>query len=549
MLCNLTVGMTFPSISAARQAVEANLLLSGKSKIRGSSGGDFVSFKCKGEPVCKFEVKFYEQKDGTWITTHLSGEDHNGCCHRAKPNFRQVMAATQEAAISASNPLSTSDVQRIVALQFGANVSRHVAHAANTLRKEYTDSIQFEKSFSPLLKMITKLSLLDPKGIHSLVTHPDGTFRGVFIMQDAFVEIAVRCKAVYALDAAHLHSDWEAGRLFLCVAQDMQKHNIIVALAIMDAENYENYCWFLQQMKLHRKMLAFLTHIDQVIISDRSKGLISAVSTELPEALHMFCTFHLLKNVNTYCLKNKQPRLNHTATGIIWAAQAARSEYEYLLKMTELERQSPAAYAYLTTSVKPEEWCNFCQVKPTYGIRTNNLVEQTNSWAKPARAANTPFDAIRAMLTSLMDKVHTHRMEVLSLTAAGAMYFPLPNNVFQEELMKSSAYVVRFECADTASRRLEAYVQHMSESEENSKGVILLQDMYSCSCRFPALHRIPCRHVLAVADTDLAKTLNLDAQMNDMYLVAPFLKVYNSIKIYIPLEEDLIDLRQLPLPR
>lgn len=74
-----------------------------------------------------------------------------------------------------------------------ASVSRHVAQAANSLRKQYTstDSIQVETSFSLLLKMINKLSMLDSKGIYSLATHPDGTFHGAFIMQDAFVEIAV----------------------------------------------------------------------------------------------------------------------------------------------------------------------------------------------------------------------------------------------------------------------------------------------------------------------------------------------------------------------
>lgn len=63
----------------------------------------------------------------------------------------------------------------------------------------------------------------------------------------------------------------------------------------MKIEDQSNWQWFLKNLKD-----AFQCELnDYVLMSDRDKGLLSAIQKELPAATYTFCIRHLVKNAKT----------------------------------------------------------------------------------------------------------------------------------------------------------------------------------------------------------------------------------------------------------
>ncbi|XP_025653305.1 uncharacterized protein [Arachis hypogaea] len=75
--------------------------------------------------------------------------------------------------------------------------------------------------------------------------------------------------------------------------KDANNHIFVIAYAIVDVENKENWKWFLELLlsdlgEYETKNLCF--------ISDMQKGLIPAVKELVPTVLHRFCVWHLWRN-------------------------------------------------------------------------------------------------------------------------------------------------------------------------------------------------------------------------------------------------------------
>ena len=89
--------------------------------------------------------------------------------------------------------------------------------------------------------------------------------------------------------------------LFVITGQTGLNTTFYVAFAFMTSEHTEDYQWVLQQLKkLYNKLsLAF----PLVMATDCEKGLIAAIKLEFPETAHVFCIWHINKNVLTNCKK------------------------------------------------------------------------------------------------------------------------------------------------------------------------------------------------------------------------------------------------------
>ena len=66
-----------------------------------------------------------------------------------------------------------------------------------------------------------------------------------------------------------------------------------------------------------------------VVFSDRSKGLLGALDSELPDAYSQACTRHLMKKV---------PSLTVSQEGLIWGMQSARTKDQYELQFENLQK-------------------------------------------------------------------------------------------------------------------------------------------------------------------------------------------------------------------
>jgi hypothetical protein len=69
----------------------------------------------------------------------------------------------------------------------------------------------------------------------------------------------------------HLKNRWIKGRLLFTVTQDGDDKNVAAAFVVVDSENFDNYIWFLQNMKNDPRMAQFLEQEDFVAVSDRER--------------------------------------------------------------------------------------------------------------------------------------------------------------------------------------------------------------------------------------------------------------------------------------
>lgn len=67
-----------------------------------------------------------------------------------------------------------------------------------------------------------------------------------------------------------------------------------VAIAIVDAQNTENWTWFLSMLKEN------ISHPEEVVyVSDRAGGLLHAFDEVYESPKHFYCLFHIMKNLNS----------------------------------------------------------------------------------------------------------------------------------------------------------------------------------------------------------------------------------------------------------
>jgi hypothetical protein len=137
------------------------------------------------------------------------------------------------------------------------------------------------------------------------------------------------------LHACHLRCK-EGGTLFLASALSPNRDIVIIAAGIGVMEDAEHWEWFTKHLREGTGIQEFE---DTVVMSDREKGLDSALRDVLGEVPHSYCSFHLKKNVvNT---------IKTDLKGKIHTLAKALTPYELSAVMEECEELSPGAAQYL----------------------------------------------------------------------------------------------------------------------------------------------------------------------------------------------------------
>ncbi|POM81885.1 LOW QUALITY PROTEIN: Hypothetical protein PHPALM_75 [Phytophthora palmivora] len=166
------------------------------------------------------------------------------------------------------------------------------------------------------------------------------------------------------------------------------------AFSLVPVENYDHWVWFLNIVKEALGSIERFT-----VVSDRMKGLLSAVHDVYPKAGHRFCLRHIKGNINSHGIS-----LTGKERGII--NDMARADCERTFKT------KPAAVDYLN-GIDKKHWVKYKfqeQFKlPTYDEITSNLAEQANSWIGNDCRSAKPMDAFALYFRKLSELVSDRR--------------------------------------------------------------------------------------------------------------------------------------------
>lgn len=123
----------------------------------------------------------------------------------------------------------------------------------------------------------------------------ENKFRRLFISYGASACGFSFCRSIIGLDGTHLKGKY-LGILLTATAVDANNSLFPFAFAVVDAENDENWLWFLQILQdiISKHAPNHLINPSQLILlSDRQKGLIEAVEKLCLASPHRYCLRHL----------------------------------------------------------------------------------------------------------------------------------------------------------------------------------------------------------------------------------------------------------------
>lgn len=122
-----------------------------------------------------------------------------------------------------------------------------------------------------------------------------------------------------------------------------------LAHAVVDAENNDNWLWFLQLLLTVVQSHALQSLVDKalVFLSDRQKGLLEAVKLVFPDCPHGYCLKHLEANFRKE-FKNKE------LTPFLWQAASATTQPEFDKALEDMGNINPKAVTWLHEHAKSE---------------------------------------------------------------------------------------------------------------------------------------------------------------------------------------------------
>jgi hypothetical protein len=213
------------------------------------------------------------------------------------------------------------------------------------------------------------------------------------------------------------------------------------------------------------------------VISDRDKGIISAVAETFPELQHLHCRRHLMEN---YKRKFRSKDLVSAAWNLFTATStdaidACRQAFSVI-------KQGDQALIYLEQSGL-QHFCDaFVNVKH-YGITTTNNCESANNQLVSARTQT---------VLSMLSEIEYASLKQCSDSFKNLISFKSPFTNYANEIVKGN------EGKNFAIQVRELTDESFLVTElEDCLLVSKLEAGYQCTCSAPNIG-IPCRHIRAV---------------------------------------------------
>ncbi|MQL68849.1 hypothetical protein Taro_001139 [Colocasia esculenta] len=305
-----------------------------------------------------------------------------------------------------------------------------------------------------------------------------------------------------------------------------------VAYSIADLETYDNWVWFLQNLKkalLSDRRIAFL--------SDRGRGLKEAIPDIFPNDHHGYCFQHIMQNFNDQCAGKYAAPFKKLLRKILQRIAYAVTEQEYEDTMMAMELNSADAKEWVLQndvehwsharfpgqrfgSLNTQAICSitFCHLW-AYSYRDNllqnvlnkvtvcsghllqifdvnlisftlpyrfgelysNLAESFNNWIHDARSLP---------ILQMVDKIRVQMMEMAAKRKIDAAlwdtpYCPKVQKIIEKNLQERRSLAIRH--SDGIK----------FEVVESMKTYVVDLHLQTCSCGHWQLVKIPCKHACA----------------------------------------------------
>jgi hypothetical protein len=281
-----------------------------------------------------------------------------------------------------------------------------------------------------------------------------------------------------------------------------------LAHAVVDAENDENWLWFLKLLLTVVQSHALQSLIDKalVFLSDRQKGLIKAVTAVFPGCPHGHCLKHLEANFHK---QFKQPKL----LPFLWTAASATTQPEFDKALEDMTSIDPETVPWLLKHTKFEHWAEIYFPGRRYGHLTSNIAESLNSWLLDARSKPilAMFEQIRHQLMGWFSSRRTLEDKTPGLLVA-----------------KSAKHLQNV--ANDRARRYRSVpsipgVLYEVKSIETRRNYVVDLAKRSCTCTIWQSSGYPCGHAISISHSQKQDPQHY---VESFFTIAAYKKTYEQ---------------------
>jgi len=186
-------------------------------------------------------------------------------------------------------------------------------------------------------------------------------------------------RPVLGLNGTHLKAKY-TGVLLGATSVDANNRLFPLAYAVVDAENDENWGWFVELLRtvIQNHSPAHLELGKLTFLCDRQKGLLEAVNHVFPGSPHAYCLRHLHENFH-------KRFLNRLLKALLYKAARATGEKAFNAAIQEMCNINPASVQWMLNKADPKHWAEFYFPGHWYGHLTSNIAESLNAWLLNAR--------------------------------------------------------------------------------------------------------------------------------------------------------------------
>ena len=314
---------------------------------------------------------------------------------------------------------------------------------------------------------------------------------------------------VLIMDTTHKTNRFGWPLLLVCGINE-HFQTVLLAVAILEHEDTASFAWVLRRMRAAVSEEAW--NGIACVATDGDAAMRGAIDQQLPHAHQLRCWYHLEQNLRANVTAVLGAELFDAFLQEWKAAALHETEEQHRTARAQLHEHFPAAVTYLERCIWPNEelfvqcftrrWC-------TLGILSTQRVEGMNAKLKGMLhvTSNTPlktlFDTLEYAASDI-DRAAQEQMRRLDEQEAKTAYRDTfaaavhphisryAQRKVQEQFERVHNYRVERELVDGAF----VYSVRHTGSADSQRVVRVTLSTMDCSCSFPTVHLLPCRHVL-----------------------------------------------------
>ncbi|GLT91404.1 hypothetical protein SLE2022_092950 [Rubroshorea leprosula] len=472
------VDQRFGSFNEFREALHRYSIAHGFAYRYKKNDSHRVTVKCKAQG-CPWRI--YASRVATTQLIYIKKMNSKHTCEGAavKAGYRSTrgwVGSIIKEKLKTSPNYKPKDIAEDIMREYGIQLNYSQAWRAKEIAREQLQG-SFKEAYALIPFFCEKIKETNPGSMATFTTNDDSSFHRLFVSFHASITGFLQgCRPLLFLDSTPLNSKYQ-GNLLSATAADADDGIFPVAFAVVDAEDEDNWHWFLQELK------AAVPMTDQItFVADIQNGLKKALAEVFDKCYHSYCLRHLAEKLN----RELKGQFSHEARRFLIndfysAAHAVRLE-GFQQAVENIKGIASDAYNWVVQS-EPEQWATAFFGGARYNHTTSNFGQPFYSWV--SEASELPITQMIDILRGkMMESIYKNRID---------------SNQWMTKLTPSNEEKLQKEIAVARSLQVLLMDDNIFEVRGESVEAVNI-DNWDCSCKGWQLTGLPCCHAIAVLD-------------------------------------------------